>query len=612
MSARLFRLVGPALLVLTAGPLAARQEQESAEISIDETLRVTSVRVLVGSDKESKLRDWATGRKRGGPTLRPDEVAVRLGDTPVPVAVSRRVDLPSEPARIVLFFDAPTSDPTSYHWAARQLAAGAHELAARGEVQIVVADPDPRTALGPTRDGDLLEDLLSNASFFAHGEDAQIPALREEFVGLSRDLAEDELDLLARHFAALETRIVLGRQDILLDLLDRLDAGSEPAKLLFYVSQGFDRSPVSFYRDDPPDGEAALETDAWMRTLAGYGWTCLPLVHEDRRALLRRGLRVGKWRFHWTSKSPREEERLRAFREPLAAGREAERNPDRADALAELAKREAEAGSFEAAADNFLRAIHHYYGDPRTRERQAAAWLGLSRALRAANDVDASRAALANALELDPDLAESEDVEAVFEGGEMLTTMARETGGWVLGSARDVSLALAELGRRQTLGFDLPEPPAGQALPLVIDAHEGKGTLRHVRWVRSGTPARMARARLRRYVEGLLGEPRGSATRDVLLAASPAGVRQVLLSDVPPAFDRVLVALADAEGAIRVVALEPANAPSAGSSTRWAGSLAFEGTPEVAAVYLEAVASGDWSVEAAAAMETSSGAARRE
>lgn len=568
-----------------------------SDLAIGETLRVTSVEILVGTDRGGKLREWATGKRTSGSRLRPEEIEVRLGDAIAQATVSDRRDPVGQPPRIVLFFDAPTSDQTSYRWAAAQLAAEAGTLTAWGEVQVVLGDPEPRAVLGPTRDAAQLEALLSNTSLFARIEDSQVAALREEFAALSEGTADEEhIERLAAHFAQTEERLIVQRQDVLLDHLDRLDGGIGPVRLLVYVSQGFDRSPRRFYGLEAVEPSAAERAfDGWLRSLAGYGWTCLPLVYEDRRALLRGGLRIGKWRFRWTSKSEQEEERLRAFREPFGAVREAERDPKKADAYAQLARSELEAGAFEAAAEHFLRAIHHYYYDPRTSARQAAAWLGLSRALRGSRDLDGARAAAANALELDPSLAQSTGVELVLEDSQVLTDMARESGGWVLESARDLALALAEIGRRQSLRFDLPAVAYGASLPLVIDAPETKGTLRHVRWVRKGTPLRMAQARLRTFVEQQREEPASGGEWPIVVRDTD-GSRTVFVDEVPSLYDRVLLGMAVADGPVQVIELEPAS--GADDSGFWqGGGLAGPDETVTAALYLESLATGDWRSE---------------
>lgn len=597
-----------ASLIVGQGAFEALETQEPPDFSIDEVTQVRSIEVLVGSDKGGKLRAWATGKQTSGPELRAGEIDIQIGGRTARVTVAKRTERLVEPRRIVLFFDAPTSSQTSFRLAATRLAGRAQELVDYGEIEVVLASPEPRLMLGPTRDAAVLEALLSNTSLFAELDDVEITALRDEFLELSASVEADDLDRLARHFAAMESRVVVRRQDALLGYLGNFADDVEPVRLLIYVSQGFDKSPTRFYLADAADHEdpLAAETEAWLQSLAGYGWTCLPLVYEDRRALLRRGVRIGKWRFQWTARSDSEELRLRSDREPFGAVRETDRDPQRADTWAELADTELEAGDFEAAAEDFSKAIHHYYNDPRTQERQAAAWYGLSLALRAENDRDAARSALANALELDPTLAQKEGIDVGFTGASVLSDMARESGGWVLTSDRDISMALDEIGRRQILGFDLPEAPSGSVLPLVITALEGKGKLRHVRWVRSGTPARMAAARLRNYLTEQQDEPASAAQLEVLVTGTGDEARTVLVEDVPSHVDRVIVALETRNGDRQVVELAAA-APSKsgrpgsakGALSTWSQALESDSSPVTAAVYFETVATAEWRLEPA-------------
>jgi tetratricopeptide (TPR) repeat protein len=119
----------------------------------------------------------------------------------------------------------------------------------------------------------------------------------------------------------------------------------------------------------------------------------------------------------------------------VSAGYEGERDADLAEALVELGDGALERGEFAVAREAYLDAIHRFYGDPRTRERQAHAWHRLALALRGSGEADAARRAMANALELDPSRIGAPDTDslAVMAGEvEGLESLADETGGSVI------------------------------------------------------------------------------------------------------------------------------------------------------------------------------------
>jgi tetratricopeptide (TPR) repeat protein len=583
------RVSALALVLLVAAPgWAQRSDAPSVAPTpaISERLQVTSVDLWVGVDR---------GQPGSGPKLEPAELELRLAGEAAPIAAVEKRGVGSERRRVVVFIDTVLGDQTSIRWSASRLAERAADLIAVGDVEVVVADPEPRVALAATREVERLDEVLSGLALFA-GTDAAIPLLRDEFASLS----EDDADLdLARSFMQDESALVVQRQDLLLRwLIDEPSVsvanGPRPASggVLLYVSQGFDPDPSGFYLGVPDrDGWLSRETARWVRTIAAYGWTCAPLVYEDRRAMLRRGLRIGKWRFG----GPRNQGGGSFVL--LSASREGERDAGKAAALVELGDTQLAAGSNELASDAYLRAIHHFYGDPRTKSRQAYAWRQLALALQRSGQVDPARRAFANALELDPALADqSPEMAGAMDGVEGLDRLASETGGHLLRGSRDLLAAIDELSRRQRLSFTLPGTPSGDLLPVELTAKSRASPLRYARWTRSGAPERIAGARLRLFLEAAATEPIAEGSTSLSLAPASAGRSLVAVS--LPEFDcsqpcRVLLGTLGEDSPASVVALTPESSRSRPGS--WRGEIEESGDV-IAALYTEDLGSGEWEI----------------
>ncbi len=363
-------------LVLLVAAAARGQQPDAAPAAptpaLSERLQVTSVDLWVGVDR---------GPLGVSSRLEPAEFELHLAGESAPIAAVDKGVIGREPRRLVVFIDTVLGDQASVRWSASRLAERAGELAAIGDVEVVVADPDPRVVLAGTRDVERLSDALSGLALFA-GTDAAIPLLRDEFLNVGEDDADVEL---ASSFLQEEIALVLQRQDLLLRwLIDQapsprrsMDRRRVRAVCCSTSARASTPTPqVSISAPPTKNGSLQRETTSWVRTLAAYGWTCAPLVFEDRRALLRRGLRIGKWRFG----GPRG--KAGGPLVLLGASYEGERDAGKAAALVELGDTLLAAGDYEQASDAYLRAIHHFYGDPRTQSRQAYAWRQLALALK--------------------------------------------------------------------------------------------------------------------------------------------------------------------------------------------------------------------------------------
>jgi hypothetical protein len=600
----------PASCVVAFTLIPALTPAQAPPPALSEEVQVTSVDLWVGGVRD-RFGTWLRG-EGSLPELEPDQLELRVdGRVTKIVGVATATGEPA-PTRIVVFFDAPTSDQAAFRWAASRLGEHAARLTALGEVEVVVADPEPRVAIAATRDSTRLAEVFAGLALFA-GTEAEIPLLRDEFLASNEEPDEEPDAELAARFVEEETALVVHRQDLLLRHLIEPEPATRAGRVLIYVSQGFDPRPGDFYFEEsggskPEPETLESETRAWVEALAAHGWTCLPLVYEDRRAVLRRGFRIGK---------------ARLFFRPGIAGKgpgltvgaafEEERDPETAEALVELGDGALGRGDQASAAAAYLRAIHHFYGDPRTQERQAYAWGQLALALRGSGEADRARQAMANAIELDPALASAadgalSDLAPSSSDAAGLGELAVETGGSVLRDGESLTSALEVIARRQRLTFTLEDAASGRVLPLELSKRGGERVpLGYARWVRSGTPERVSMARLRVFLDQAAVEPmedgdlvlklmKGKGAGDSTEAEAGDSI------DVTIAIERldsaratrVAIGLLDEQGSQRTATLDP----GPGSAALWRGKIDLPGDEILAAaLYVEDLARGEWTVE---------------
>lgn len=217
-----------------------------------------------------------------------------------------------KPWRVVVYVDRVLSGTRSVRGAAGLLAAQSRELAALGPVEVVIAEPDPRPALLPTRDPVAIDEALSRLLLTGDGRD-DLRLLRQRFleeVGAPTERTEEVADRLEGAVAA-EARLVDHQQDALLEWLAD-PRGQEGPRVLFLVNDGFDLDPRAPYLAQVTDEArrsalAAELTDPGVaersrelaRTAAALGWTVLPMpVGDERLPELRR------WRPQSTQEVP--------------------------------------------------------------------------------------------------------------------------------------------------------------------------------------------------------------------------------------------------------------------------------------------------------------------
>jgi VWFA-related protein len=191
-----------------------------------------------------------------------------------------------QPWRIVIWADRVLSGSRTLRAAAGTLAEQARALAALGTVEVVVAEPQPRVALAPTRDVQAIDEALSKLWLESEGRD-DLRALRRRFRD-ERPEKEEGSEPGARAAAAIdaEVHVVRRQQDAFVEWL--LAQGSGGPRAVFLVSDGYDVDPAKFYRttllspgEKPPAGvleTTGLET---ARTVAALGWTAIPVPMGD-------------------------------------------------------------------------------------------------------------------------------------------------------------------------------------------------------------------------------------------------------------------------------------------------------------------------------------------
>ena len=204
-----------------------------------------------------------------------------------------------KPWRVVVYVDRILSGSRSVRGAAGLLAARVRELTALGTVEIVVAEPEPRSVLPPTRDPIVLDEALSQLLLTGEGRD-ELRILRQRFleeVGASAEDPEDLEDLADRldEAVAAEARLAGRQHDLLLEWLAE-SRGADGPRALFLVSDGFDLDPRTPYvaqipdearrsalLAELPDPGLADRNRELAQTAAALGWSVLPMPVGSER-----------------------------------------------------------------------------------------------------------------------------------------------------------------------------------------------------------------------------------------------------------------------------------------------------------------------------------------
>lgn len=476
----LFLALGPVASVVGAQG-AAPDERFTAEE------RITVLDLVVGLG--------APGTRPG--QVRADDFTVDLAGDALPVVAAVGPE-GGEPWEIRVWIDAATTSTESIHWAADLLAPRLERWTGLGAVSVTIADPDPRLLAPATDDPEALAAVFADLALLGKGRD-ELRTLRHDALALGD----------ATGVVEAETELIRERADALVRwLVD--EPPSRSRRALVVVAEGWDLDPARFYREaglqaDGSDVPLREDAERLAATLASYGWITVVVTPDPRDDLRPRGVRIGKWLL--SEKGIWYQER---------------KKPERADAYVELGEALLGQAKLTDAEDNFSRALHHYADDPKTAVRQARALRGLAEVFRRQGDLRRSRESLSSAAELDPSGAPS-GLDAVAADLEARTAplkaLAEATSGQLVTNVRGLDETLLDLERRIRLTVQVEGRPLGEALEVEV-ARDGE-PVRHPSRIRSGTPRRVAEARLR---GALAGDATGGVL-DVRAAADAGEVR---------------------------------------------------------------------------------------
>jgi len=207
------------------------------------------------------------------------------------------------------------------------------------------------------------------------------------------------------------------------------------------------------------------------------------------------GLRIGKWRVAGPAGG-----RILGVR----IARESERDPELAEAHMEKGQALLASGKAGESEEAFRLALHHFYGDPRTKNQQAEALVGLADALKQQGEEDEARVMLALASQMDTSVA-TEDPTALaslLNPTEVLEILAGETSGRVLYEESDLEVSMLGLQHRQRLTLQLPGTPRGEIYPIEARISRQGWVVRSPLWIRFGTPPGVPAARARLLING--------------------------------------------------------------------------------------------------------------
>ncbi len=492
------RTVPLLLWVLLPGPAPAGSAPRAAA-PVVETQRVTAFDLLVELTRARKpetsvaapadlaLKDF---------TVLWDGVALPL------VGLATGADDP-EPWRLVIYIDRVLSSNHTVRWAAMELAERARRLGEMGEVEIVVAEPEPRRALAPTRDSELIDGSLSGV-FLAPAGTAELVSRREEFLIAYPDGPHDPVGIEIAGRAAGDERLLVRRQT---DRLLRWIVDSEPPtsrRAVLLVGDGWDLDPGRFYAGPgaapaarPALSDLGRETRALAETLAAYGWIVAPLAPPAPPVGAGRfgAFVLPDVTFPWLFAV-----KLRS----LEVWLDGNRKPKKADALTELGHALRAGGRLDRAVDTYKRAIYHYYDHPKTAKRQAVALVALGETLELQEKTSAARAAFRTATVFDPAL----EARFPFAAARLLAPhrplerLAEVTIGNVTADQDALDRLLASLAQRVRLTAQLPGTPDNTLHRLDVRLDRPAFEQRSPTVARWGTPPAVAELRLRRLLDG--------------------------------------------------------------------------------------------------------------
>ncbi len=458
--------------------------------------------------------------------VRPDELVLRVAGQPRPI-VAAAPSTDEETWHLLLYLDGVLGGERELRRACASLEPHVRSLVALGEVEIRLADPEPRRLLAPTRDPEAISRALASCALEASGDDA-LTRLRAAFLDQSPGDGGDGETLGPADALAAETALSTHRLDtLLLTLVATTPATARRA--VVWAGTRVDAAPETFYLGAPAaePGAAARIVADFGRLAAAHGWVLLPLAPPapENRAALKPGLRIGKLRFTLGNDLP-----LPGF----TVAYEEERDAEKAAAFLAIGKTQEAAGELAAAAESYRLAIHHVYGDPRQAGTLAEAYSRLAGTLERLGEAELAHRAREAARELTRgDGGEATKIHApaasnavadrpagaTDPGRRSLAELAEVTAGMLLENERDFERALESLGRRVRVTFQVDDGPTGRLARLELSAPDPALEIRAPAWSRSGVPEELAAARLRELALG--GEDELAEPLAVELRAAP-------------------------------------------------------------------------------------------
>ena len=236
-----------------------------------------------------------------------DQVQVQVAGRTAEVLSVEAIDPAERPFEVVVFLDSAVSSRVGIQRLARTLQDHVETLTRLGDVEIVVADPEPRTIQPPTRDIAFLEQALDRLSLRATAEDAIRQRRRSFWLRFeewrrsrsnpatsasrtSNDAATGDTDAdgtrdpieLARQALSDEVAMLRVQRDAVLSWLGDRGPATRP-RLLFFYSEPLGHDPLDFYLHhlEGVTGARQLtlevaqlpEADELGEAFAAYGWT---------------------------------------------------------------------------------------------------------------------------------------------------------------------------------------------------------------------------------------------------------------------------------------------------------------------------------------------------
>lgn len=451
------------------------------------------------------------------------------------------------PWSFVLYFDRRLTSPYEAGWAAGELVAVSERLTDLGRVEVVVADPEPRSILEPTRDPELLGSVLAEIALFPEGEDHELLKLRDEFLA---ELAKSDPDVDPEELAAFaveeEARLVRRQLDGLVTWLAGVRAEG-PRRALLLANAGFDLDPESFYRPAlarhrkklPAGGgvDLAADVDVAGRALAAYGWIVFPLVPPPDTPPAT-GLRIGKWQVGKPKGEVKEtpidplnphDTVAPVLLNFLNLKREGNQDRDKAESYFDFGTELAARDELAEAEQALRMALVHFADNPSWADRRAATLVKLGEVL----DRQGRRREAREAFEEAQELAPGSPVTAVGPLATLedplppLDRLAGATGKLVRGG-ETLGQVLGGLPYRVRVSFQLADVPEGTVHAINVRCLRRGCELAAPAWARNGTPDEVATARLRRW----LSDDQYEGTLDVKARLVPASGAQVLEVEV--------------------------------------------------------------------------------